>query len=388
MAGINLLDQSIAQCCRSDWLPYNLTESKSDIVSIFNASHLKSDRQTMLTGEVPVSCNTCVEYERKDIVIQNQLLDSRKNIVHSTDTQSQLPPRIDFVLHNFCNLTCIYCGPIFSSSWTKEIKENGEYKVGKTISIKDIVKTNLSFVDFDKSTSFNILKQLVEHNDFVNVKTITLLGGEPLINPHLLDVVNIILDNNPTVKLYITTGLGVSDRTFYATIEKLKQLDKRNQININVSAETTGEIFEFIRSGIKWDDFQSKLKHLVTSFTPDRISIMMVLFILGLPDYKNFLLYIKGLGLDPKLVQFGYLEDPPYLSLLSFDSSITKPYIDELLATDLLSDELRRTLISTLATQVSDTTLNAQFINYITEFADRRNLDINIFPENYLKINT
>jgi organic radical activating enzyme len=380
MAGINLSDQSIAQCCRTDWLAYDLNASKENVINIFNADHLIKDRQDILNGIVPVSCKNCVDYETQGIQIQNYLLDSRESNVYTSTIKSKLPPRIDFVLHNFCNLTCVYCGPIFSSSWTKDIKEHGDYQT-KTISIKDIVKNKITLSEYEHSDSFNVLRNIVRHPDFNTVKKITLLGGEPLINPYLLDVVKEILDHNSTVKVWITTGLGVPDKTFISVIAKLKNLDKNNQLGINVSAEATGSKFEFIRHGITWHDFQSRFKHLIDNFTIDRISIMTVLFILGIFDYKNFLLYIRDLGFDTKKIQFGFLEDPQYLSLLTFDPDITDPYIQDLLDSDLISDDLRNTLLSTIGVQSPDRNLNTQFSNYIQEFAKRRNLDIDIFPQ-------
>jgi organic radical activating enzyme len=379
MAGINLSDQSIAQCCRTDWLQYDLKESERDVINVFNAEHLVKERQEVLDGKVPSSCKNCVEYEDKGIYIQNDLLNSREDRIYETPNQSQLPPRIDFALHNFCNLTCVYCGPIFSSSWTKDIKENGEYET-KTISIKDIVRNKVSLSDYNSSSSFNILRQITQHPDFPTVKTITLLGGEPLINPFITDVVKDILDNNSTVELWITTGLGIPEKRFLSTIEQLQQIDQRKQLRINVSVETTGKTFEFIRHGITWDDFQRRFEHLVGQFTPKRMSILTTVFILAVFDYKNLLEYIKELGFDTKQVQFGYLQDPKYLSLLSFDAQVTGPYIQDLLDSGLLGEDLTRTLKATQEQQKSNQELHRQFITYIKDFAQRRALDINIFP--------
>ena len=109
--------------------------------------------------------------------------------------------------------------------------------------------------------------------------------------------------------------------------------------------------------------------------------IFYFLFFHQCVDYKNFLLYIRDLGFDTKKIQFGFLEDPQYLSLLTFDPDITDPYIQDLLDSDLISDDLRNTLLSTIRVQSPDRNLNTQFSNYIQEFAKRRNLDIDIFPQ-------
>ena len=189
-----------------------------------------------------------------------------------------------------------------------------------------------------------------------------------------------ILHNNPTVELWITTGLGIPEKRFMSVIDKLQQIDKRAQLRINVSVETTGKHFEFIRHGVTWTDFQRRFEHLVDQFTPKRMSIMTTMFILAIFDYKNLLLYIKQLGFDTKQVQFGYLEEPEYLSLLSFDAQVTGPYIQDLLDSGLLGEDLTRTLKATQEQQKSNQELHCQFITYIKDFAQRRALDINIFP--------
>jgi hypothetical protein len=75
-----------------------------------------------------------------------------------------------------------------------------------------------------------------------------------------------------------------------------------------------------------------------------------------------------------------------YLSLLSFSPSITKKHIQELIESNLLSDDLRNTLKATSNTQERNEELNEQFLVYIKDFADRRKLDISIFPEELINL--
>jgi hypothetical protein len=189
------------------------------------------------------------------------------------------------------------------------------------------------------------------------------------------------------VELWITTGLGLADKRFFSIIDQLKQLDTRGQIGMNVSAETTENTFELIRYGVTWADFTHRVKHLIKVFTHDNISIMTVLFILGIFDYKNFLQWLQDQGFDTKKIQFGYLEDPMYLSLLTFDRSVTETAIQGLLNSDLIADDLRSTLESTQQEQQADPELNKQFLEYIKDFSARRDLDINNLPEQLRNFN-
>tara|TARA_B110000093_G_C12805606_1_gene340696 strand:- start:388 stop:735 length:348 start_codon:yes stop_codon:yes gene_type:complete len=114
---------------------------------------------------------------------------------------------------------------------------------------------------------------------------------------------------------------------------------------------------------------------------------MTVLFILGIFDYKNFLQWLQDQGFDTKKIQFGYLEDPMYLSLLTFDRSVTETAIQGLLNSDLIADDLRSTLESTQQEQQADPELNKQFLEYIKDFSARRDLDINNLPEQLRNFN-
>jgi organic radical activating enzyme len=384
MAYINLINQTIAQCCKCDSLSYDTTVSDDKIIDIFNIQHLQKERLEIIDGQIPKSCQQCANFESHGVKIQNALIDERKNIQYDSSMVTKLPTRLDFTLYDFCNLSCAYCGPHASSSWTRDLVKHGNYPKeagGLSVSNRDVVKSKVSLLKYSQSKLSGILKKITDHPSFSSVEKITLLGGDPLIMPQLIEIVENILSKNNHLKLDITTGLGVPDKTFYKVMVKLKEIDVRNQLIINVSGESTGKIFEFIRHGILWKDWGNRLQHLMQMFNKDQIVISSVLCILSLSDFKNFLEFLDNLGLDTKKVQFAFLDQPSYFALTNFDTELTSLYIQDLLDTSLLSDDLRQSLNGISNLQHKNLTAYTQFHNFIREFAVRKQLDINIFPK-------
>lgn len=124
---------------------------------------------------------------------------------------------------NTCNLTCVYCGPKFSSSWTA------------------LTNQRLAFrnpLQFDEST-------------LSGLKMITLAGGEPSLiksNQALLQNLHRI---NPDCEVIVNTNLTQSlDTPVFA------ELFKFENSTVIASFETTGARFEYIRRGADWNSFE------------------------------------------------------------------------------------------------------------------------------------
>lgn len=126
---------------------------------------------------------------------------------------------------NLCNQACVTCGPDLSTKWA-EI----ESKHAKT-SIK-IKKTDADI-----------------QIDFVNARRIYLLGGEPLFDPAVVDILHQLIkhDNTDCFVSFVTNGsvrLSPSLRDLLTAFSDL---------NICVSIDGIGSRFEYLRWPGKWD---------------------------------------------------------------------------------------------------------------------------------------
>jgi sulfatase maturation enzyme AslB (radical SAM superfamily) len=116
------------------------------------------------------------------------------------------------------------------------------------------------YVDYTKNKNDlqtfinNLLPQLSE------LRMITVTGGEPFINNDLLDVFDVLNDAGilKNVHLSITTNGSL------LTEEHLLRLRKAKTVNINISIDGTGKLFEYMRSAgqCTWEEMTAKIDML------------------------------------------------------------------------------------------------------------------------------
>lgn len=134
---------------------------------------------------------------------------------------------------NTCNLTCVYCGPKFSSSWVQLIGQRQAYR------------SPLVFSD----------------QTLAGLTMITFAGGEPTLSKPNMDILNRLLSVNPDCEVIVNTNLTQSiEGDFFDKFLKFKNSA------VIASFESTGTRFEYIRHGASWKDFEHnfvRLKNLV-----------------------------------------------------------------------------------------------------------------------------
>jgi len=154
-----------------------------------------------------------------------------------------------------CNLTCVYCGPRFSSKWA------------------DLVGVSTPAV---KPLSFS-------DQALADLHMITLAGGEPGLSKNNLHLLNRLYDLNPNCHIIINTNLYHVDNPVF---EKIMQFKNNTVI---ASFETTGQRYDYIRQGSKWDIFAQNFQNM--SKVAGSLQASMILFplsIFDLPQAINF----------------------------------------------------------------------------------------------------
>ena len=164
---------------------------KTDIEEIINNNPL---REQMLDGKYPSNCEGCYLQEKhrptnfdsissrlyytKELAtkIPKNLFDNSRNFVLK---------HIDVRWSNSCNQACVYCGPVFSSKWAKEMG----VKIPK---------------DRERSES---LKKYI----YKNIKTLEnvyLAGGEPLLMKENKEFLDKLYEVNPDCTIRVNTNLS------------------------------------------------------------------------------------------------------------------------------------------------------------------------------------
>jgi radical SAM protein with 4Fe4S-binding SPASM domain len=237
-------DGKILPCCEYKYQPSSYVSFNLAQFDELQKTQMHTLRQNMLDNVHDTGCTYCKNKER----IPGQL-NLRKYInvkypaipnVNEHDIQG-----IEIRFGNYCNLKCIMCGPYASSSLDEEYTKN------KTIYLANNFSTNNAKTMrwWEEPRALEQLKQIVK-----NIKYIHFGGGEPMMIPELIDILDVI-DSDKIVRISFNTNMTrVTDKL-------LNSLDrfKPGTVNISASLEGVGAQNDYIRYGSKWDTIDNAI---------------------------------------------------------------------------------------------------------------------------------
>jgi organic radical activating enzyme len=352
----NLADNKVSSCCES-------TLIKPDDNLPWESTQIISDRVELLSGIKPASCQNCWTKEAAGMLSKRQR-NEPKDIDYLT---GKFPEHLMLNIHNYCNLQCVYCCKQYSSSWYKDILKNGAYNLNERYNLNqlDKIKFSVSLNDYEKLSSYNLLKSLITSPDFINVKTVNISGGEPLLNiNYLSDMIDSMLSNNSDLKIYINTGLGVPDKNIDELITRYS-----GKLVLTLSGESTGELFNFLRYGIAWNDWIKKVERISKHFP---IALNCVISVLSVKGFADYLDYMKQY--NPEFIITEWLVEPDFMNIVYYPS--TKDDLDVLSIHECLNTEQQTSFKNV---KFSDVDMSEQLENFLTEFATRKNISIQDF---------
>ena len=222
------IDGRVSPCCYNrdmiDCYPDN------SISQIWNGEIYSSYRKHIRKNELPIACATCEK------AILNGEYDSVKINQYDYLKVSRLwknkPRLIEMALSNQCNLECIMCTGIHSSS----ICANREKRPpSKSIFGQEIRKELSQFIP--------------------DLQEMVFAGGEPFLNPLYYEIWEDAIRLNPQCYLsVVTNGTILNDR--------IKSLLKRGNFKINLSFDAiTKETYEAIRVNAKFEETMANIKY-------------------------------------------------------------------------------------------------------------------------------
>jgi organic radical activating enzyme len=340
---------------------------------LFNTPINVAERQQMLSNQRNQSCEqNCYPAEDRGHVSTRMIESTPDRRYTNIITQ---PTKVDFTLFSECNLTCSYCCKEYSSAWRNDLLKNGPYELPlhedknrlQLLPI-DIVASKVSQ---QEKINSNKIKLLLDNFYQIqnNVETLTITGGEPFLNNHLLELLEKV-QNVPRVNLF--TGFGVELKRFKRILEQIKAY---KNVVLNISAESTGKIFEFNRFGMEWNDFLEKLKIIQTyNIQFEFHSTLSNLTVLGFADfYKQF---------SQHAIHIDFVNRPNFMSIGNLDPDSKNWILGEL--AEYKSNHMIQQIIQTIQSTYTSNDHRLSMQSWITQFAQRRNLDVNIYPKTFL----
>ena len=226
------IDGTISPCC------YNTRSDKSmmacylenSLYQIWEGEIFSSYRRCIRNNELPAACEICEnglrngEYESVKINQYDWLKVSR--------IWKNKPRLIEMTLSNNCNLECIMCNGMLSSS----IRANREKRPpSKSIFGQEFRKELSKFIP--------------------DLQEMVFAGGEPFLTPVYYDIWEDAIRLNPKCYLsVVTNGTILNDR--------IKSFLERGNFKINLSFDAmTKETYESIRVNAKFEETMANMKY-------------------------------------------------------------------------------------------------------------------------------
>ena len=290
---ISVQSRLLYNCCKAyperlnvDWLEKNPGR-------LFHTDTMLEDRGLMLQNKSCVSCHHgCYKYEEQGVVSPRQQM-SNNQIQRSNEsiTDPNAPLKdLTISLTTDCNMACVYCSPEWSTTWQREVDKDGPYVMeGHQIKNNNWNKLWRNLKQKSRGADTKFFRLILNEIKLAKeLEIITLIGGEPLLNNQIEE----LLDNAKGKRIKIVTGLGVNRQRLAKLLEKTKGLP----ILWKVSGESTGDFFEFIRYGLDWDDFKKKID-MINSANHD-IEFQVTMSNLSAFDFHNFYDTFKDLSMN------------------------------------------------------------------------------------------
>ena len=216
----------------------------------------KTVQDKMLNDEQPSECKKCWDAEdsgqRSRRQQENTLLDHLldldiKNIEQLVHDGKDEILAHQIRLNNTCNGTCVMCDSSASSAWSKLDRKAG---------LK-------SYPMYDHTPEF--VDSMINYS---TVKVLELVGGEPLLSDTAFWIFEQLIEHNNTdcaISIVTNGSIKIS--------EKYKQIiSKFSNLNITVSIDAIGKIFEYQRYPLKWDVVSSNVTEYKKLFNDVNVS--------------------------------------------------------------------------------------------------------------------
>jgi len=315
----------------------------------WNSDHMRSVRRRMMAGEVLPECEVCNDHLLNTDVYRsyfNRLFGDRYQDAMKATTPdgntTMLPVSWDYRFSNLCNFKCRTCGDMLSSAWESEQRQHDmiDWNNSKNHWMKSETRQQIS--DFQSQQVEQEFQQAVEEH---RVEEIYWVGGEPLMyEQHWRYMARIIeLGDGPMVYARYNTNLS---RVRYRGVDLYRDiLSELRDYQICASVDGTGEIGEYIRTGMAWPVFLENFQRgLEIARHPRQMRLDFTLTLPGLFEVENMQQLSDQLGADllAKVI-FSFTPDI-IMSPLALPRSILDRKISELLpqTRGALQDVLRQ----------------------------------------------
>jgi hypothetical protein len=312
-----LLQQGSTRSC------FRTTEDKFDpdnLGDFHNRPVQLKTRQDMLDGKWPGhGCEYCKAIEDTGGVSDRMTFNAESNrsnippeLLVNNNAVHVTPTLIEVSLNHTCNMSCVYCGPAYSSMWEAEEDRHSNDRLR--------TKENL----FDQKTYQKVIVQFYDWLDknLKHLKDLHILGGEPTHQPELFKLIE-ILKAHPDTQLdtfCIFTNLKMSEKKMVRLCDTLNSLIKIGNIKsvtIMASIDCWGDSLEYLRTGLRLAETDHNLRFISENYPNIHIHVHGTITVLTIPTINELVNKItelnSGRGDKPITADWSLVEEYDYL---------------------------------------------------------------------------
>ena len=298
--------------------------------ALHNTPEKKEHRRQMQSGERPTGCEYCWKIEDmgsdyisdrvyKSKIYSNQDLQIAFDTAYASDVNLQT---LEIAFDRTCNFACSYCNPAFSSTWVKDIKQNGPYE--------NLISDGRNH--FTHTHDASQLYKYGETNPYVEaffkwwesdlhqtLQELRITGGEPLMSPDLWRLFDWFKHNNsnPNMRLAVNSNLGGKDDLIDRLIAASHDIPN---FHLYTSCEAMGIQAEYIRDGLEWNQYIRNLNRVIKEGRLAGLHMMCTVNALCLESLTDFLdlmlKYKSQFGTDVPVFTLNIVRFPSFQSPL------------------------------------------------------------------------
>jgi sulfatase maturation enzyme AslB (radical SAM superfamily) len=184
---------------------------------------------------------------------------------------------------NICNIKCTTCGPRHSSKWIEDYTKLGFWKN------PDEKKSYIRMMN-QGPDKLKLAKNIIENANFDIIK-IDVFGGEPTINPVVMDFVEWLADSDMSDRVIL--ALTTNGTTYLENMDKY--IDRFKNVAIQVSIDGINEHYNHLRYGAEWTETEANvIKYYKTMLSNSKVtlSIHYTLSWMNALHFKDFMSWL------------------------------------------------------------------------------------------------
>ncbi len=327
--------------------PIDLEEIKTNPSALHNTKLKKEARRMMQQGIRPAECSYCWKVE--DVGRNNVSDRVFKSIIYPESEIAELKERpwdkdinlktVEVSFDRTCNFACSYCNSGYSTTWGKDIRENGPYQKFKSVSAGAYHSDGSWAEVYGKNGENNpYVQAFMEWWPELSqtLQEVRITGGEPSTSFNFWNFVEVMKQNpSPNLNMAVNSNLGVDDKLIDRLIQSTHDIDVKN-FDLYTSNESFGAHAEYIRDGLKYDVWRKNVVRIIEEAKCRQLIVMMTinsLCLFSITEFLDDMIEIKKkYGQYKLVVDLNILRWPAFMAPIALPDD-KKQYVHDKLKT-------------------------------------------------------